>query len=382
MDFFGSTWFLPVAISTWALLSALFVVGYFFSIRPSAGSLQWIADFDPPAFTFAGSLRTLGLMDGFWMFLSAVFGIVASYAMNQSLAFDYSDFANTFFQIGEYILLPMVSCATAFWLMKSITGDLPAAFWGSILVALDVFSPAAPIAIIALAAALLYGYTNQPGNAPLWQRVWILGLLGGLFSVGIYFYGGMIFLLIPILAMILAVNYEHFLETGRFWWGFSLHVGLFLLFALVAMVSIFTPVALVEGLPLLGTAFQGEFYTMLLAHLSGVFSRGFHGFALFYALFTATTHWPILLAGLSTLAPLLHGVVKLRLSSALFILVFGFTITIMWLVTNTSALFFGVALGLSFAWSQLKSQDSLVLLISWSFVHFIGVLLMFIMVLL
>lgn len=381
MDFFASAWFLPVAASVWTLLLAFFVVGYFFAIRPNPGSLQWIADFDPPAFTFAGSFSPITFMDGFWMCVIAIFGVVASYAMHQSIPFDTSNFAQAFFSIASYIVLPMVSCAAAFWLMKSLTGDLPAAFWGSILVALDVFSATAPVSIVVLTAALLYGYTNQPHQAPLWQRVWILGLLGGLFSVGIYFYGGMIFLLIPIFTMIFTVNYENFRATGKFWFHFLLHLGLFILFAVVAIISIFTPVALVNGLSLIGTALQPEFYTMLFAHLDDVFTSAFYPFAIFYALFTATTHWPLLIAGLSTLPPLLHGIGKLRLSSGLFILIFGFAILLIWLLTGISALFFAVALGLSFAWSRLKSKDSLLLLISWSFALFIGILLMFMMIL-
>ncbi len=381
MDFVASTWFLPVAVPLWTVLLTLCVVGYFFALRPSPGSLQWIAQFDTPPLTLSGTLRSLTVADGLWMAIAAALGATTSCAMNQTISFEAINFAQGFFLVGEYILLPMISCAAAFWLLKSITGDLPAAFWGSALVALDVISPAAPIAITAVTAALLDGYTSQPLDSPLWQRVWLLGLLGGLFAVGIYFYGGLIFLALPVVAMIFGVNYEKFLQTGHFWRQFSLHLALFVAFALVALAGIFTPVALVEGLPLVGTALQGEFYTMLFAHLEGVFTSTFHSFALFYALFSATTHWPLLIAGLSTLPPLLHSVARLHRSTALFILLFGFTITLIWLTTGTSALFFAVALGLAFSWSQLKTKESLFLLISWSFLAFIGVLLIFMMIL-
>lgn len=381
MNFMSTTWFFPVAVSIWVFVLTLFLGGYFYAMRPPTGTLQWIACFDPPKFAFAKARHPLTVADGFWLAVVAAFGAVANYAFSGILMLDTTDFVTVFFQIANHLIFPALACSATFWLVKSMTDSLAAAFWAGIMVGLDVFVSTAPVAVIALVVALIYGYSNQPHQADPLQRFPLLALTGGIWAAGLYFYGGLLLLLIPIFVIFVLVNYEIFLETGHFWRSFTQHLGMFALAAFATWVGLLTPVALVYGQSMIGTYFHLEFYQLLASQLYQSVANGFGGESFFYAIFIAFTHWPLLLAGLFTVPTLCYGAKKQGKSSALLILLFGATIACLWLTTNVSALFYGVALGLTFAWNQLKGRKQLLLLICWPFTMFLGILSIYLMIL-
>lgn len=367
-----------MAVSLWVLLLALFLTGYFFAMRPAPGSLQWIARFDPPKFSF--DRHPLRELDGFWMAVVSALGAVVSYLVSGTMSIDFSDFVAAFFLITQYILLPMVTCAATFWTIKTMTGQLGTAFWSSTLVALDVFMPAAPMAMLSITAALLYHYASQADHKSLAACFSPLALVGGVLALGIYFHGGLVFLLFPIFAILFFINYCDFLETGHFWRNASLHLGCVAIGLVLTLLGIFTPVALIHGQPVLNTWLYPDFYQLMATQLAATMTQAFGGLPLFYAVFTAYTHWPILLAGLFTLPPLCHGIWRLRSGNALLALVFGIIVGALWLFLGISALFYGAALGLAFCWSQLQRQGYRFFLRTWYFAIFLGILAIYMMI--
>ncbi|MFI3313483.1 MAG: hypothetical protein R3Y62_06310 [Eubacteriales bacterium] len=381
MDFMATTWFLPVAITVWCVILAALLWGYFLALRPRRGTLQWMDELEPSNLSWAGANHSLTNVDGILLAVLALFGGLVSYGMSGGLAVDFSDFAAVFFAAGTYVVLPMVTAGAAFWLAKSMTGHSTVAVLVAILVALDVFAPAGPMAVIVVTACLLYSYSGQAHQPNLWHRLTVLLLSGAVMAVGFHFYPGLILLLVPTFGVIFLVNWEYFRETGHFWRCFLGHGIMVLASAVVTLIACYIPQALVGGLPIFGTVFYAEFYQMMLPQVAKNLATAFNGFALYYALFTTMTHWPLLLMGVVIVPILCHGAVKEKGSSALYALIWGGAVLVAWLSTSISALFFCVALGLGYLASRLWEKGRYLLLIMWVIALFLGILSMYLMIL-
>lgn len=381
MALMQTAWFLPVAVSLWCVILAVLVWGYFMAQKPPRGTLAWILQTAPPQFAWAGRCHPLGRGDGLAMAVVALFGGTISFCSSGAFMVDTTDFAQLFLAVSSFLVLPMVTSAATYWLAKSMSGYGLVAGVVALVAAVDVFAPAEPVAVIALTGALLYGYSGQPHRATPWHCLGVLLLLGAVVAVGFHFYAGLILLLLPIVVVMFSVSWEHFRETGHFWRYYTAHLGIFFVGGVATLLACYLPLALVNGLPLLGTVFYVEFYQLVLPALVENLGTIFLDFSLYYAVFAAMTHWPLLLLWLAVVPTLCHGAVGQKGSTALFALVWSGTAMAMWLLTGVTALFFALALAAVYPLGRLEKNGRYIWLIGWIFAAYAAILCIYLFVL-
>lgn len=352
------------------LLAALAIIAWYFvsyarALRPRAGTLEWIGMHDRPAFSLSGRRSPLRRGDALPLVLAvllpaAVWGSTALHTLLGSYPGGAVPRDTALSVAVSYCVLPAVTGAAAYVLLKNLFGSTRTALLGCLLLALDLTASPISAAAVTLSSVFFWRFLTTEYGASFGASCPDLVLAAAVLAAGRYFD--------PALAVFAAAGLVFLVMGGlfRFRAGFRGRTAVSLLVFLLVFAAVtallYLPAAVVGGWPfpaLLApvTADGGSFYRDV------VWARLVRDYTGFFSLSAAADapallrfDWPLLLTGLLAVLASLLAAIRRRAPQGPFLCIGFAALAVMWLLSGSYALPVFCAGGLCFVWSELERR--------------------------
>ena len=344
---------LLILLGAFIVLMALMIPAYFYVYRPKPDSTEWIGRLDRRSFKPL-TAHKLNPADIIWAliaivcacFLWMVYCILRRYEilLTDPLSFSLHHIRNT---------LPIALTALSLYLLQRLMFGKPlAAILISIVGSVCILSQPKGIALFSLSLLLLYLWICAPYDAPLFFRALWFAFSAAAYGLALVFTFQLIWLAPFYLAVYIVmqvIRWKHG-EPGKRGKKLAGSILLTLLLVLVGIVTVWlafrvkryheSPLDLLRSF-----SFYKSLLPRMLERLSKLTSRPSYWDALFYsdAFFFIT--------GVFALVPLLHGLIKLRDTRCLFLLLLLPGLLMAWYFSACYALIPAFALIIGWSWN-------------------------------
>lgn len=357
-----------VLLGCFALVLCLSVPAYFRVLRPRIGTTEWIRRLDARHFS---PLRRVpyAMADLIWAPLTALCAACLRFVyLFFALGLHKSDHASEVLsRLAGYLPLRLAACAAAalavYLLVRSLFGKPSAAVCCGVLLGLTLNSGVYAVTLLALSLLCLWYWMSTPYDAPLF--------FGGLwFAAAIVLYAGALLRsftylwLAPFyIGVYAAVQILRFRGGDRETRANKLVLSvllavLLLFFGLIAVWLVYRVVLRGDGDPvalLRSLSFYRELFPAIAERMSRLIAPG----AVWKHLYVGDAF--VFFAGVLSLIPLLHGVIRLRDSRCLLLLLLLPCFLALWLCTGTYAMVLPLTLCLGWVWSVYARRGRVLL---------------------
>lgn len=344
---------LLILLGAFILLTALMIPAYFYAYRPKYNSTEWIGRIDRRSFQplTANKLNTADIL---WslivMFCAAFIWMVYCILWRNVAQLD-----DPFVFIVRHLrnAIPIAIAALSLYLlMRLMYGKPLAAILISIVGAVSIFSQPKGIALFALSLLFLYLWICAPYDAPLFFNALWLALSAAAYGLALVFNFPLLWLAPFYLGVFITVQVIRWKKGNPEKRGKKLLGSLLLTVLLVVFgfVAVWLAYCVLRGkgnpLTLLRSfSFYKTMFPSLLDNLSSLTKR--------------PSYWDALLfrdsfcfiTGVIAMVPLLHGLIKLRDTRCLFLILLLPCLLLSWYFSACYALIPVFALIIGWSWS-------------------------------
>ena len=362
-----------VLLGCFALVLCLSVPAYFCVLRPRIGTTEWIRRLDARHFT---SLQRVpySMADLIWAPLTALCAAC--------LRFVYLFFClqlhrkpNAMELLARYVgrFLPqLAACAVAalavYLLVRSLFGKASAAVCCGLLLGLTLNSNCYAAAFLSLSLLCLWYWMSAPYDAPLffgglWLAAAIVLYAGALLCSFTYLWLAPFYIGVYVAVQILRFRGgDPETRTNKLVLSVLL-VVLLLFFGLIAVWLVYRVVLRGDGDPV-ALLRSLSFYRGLFPAIAERMSRLFVPGAAWQHLYVGDAF--LFIAGVLSLIPLLHGVIRFRDSRCLLLLLLLPCFFALWLCTGTYIMALPLALCLGWVWSVYARRGRVLLTVGFT----------------
>lgn len=345
---------LLILLGAFIVLMALMIPAYFYVYRPKPDSTEWIGRLDRRSFQplTAGALNLTDIVWALIAMACAAFIWLVYCILRRNVMLMMDPFAFILRHLRN--TLPIALAAVSLYLLQRLMSARPLpAILASVVGAISILSAPQAIALFSLSLLFLYLWICEPYDAPLFFRkaLWFI-LSAAAFGLALTYSSQLLWTVPFYLGVYIAMQVIRWKHDGsgkrakRL--ALSIVLTVLLLFAGVLAVCLVYCVRHDKGSPFyLIRSFS--FYKGLIPGLLRKLSR----------LTRRSSYWDILffrdsflfLTGLIALVPLLHGVIKLRDTRCLFMLLLLPCLLLMWYFSACYALIPAFALIIGWCWN-------------------------------
>ena len=350
-------WEAAAMVAFLVLLVALYGAVCCRALRPRPGTLEWIARYDRPALSLAGRWQRLGRRDALALPAACLVSLAAwGFAAWQSVRALYPDGGLPAAAVWEmavyYGLLPVLTVAAAYVLIRGLYGSSMAALLAALTLGLDLTADPLVVLLVAVPALLLVRYLTAPAEAPFGAVCLRLILAFAASAVGWRAVPGLAVVPAVLLLLLLAGAAGRFVELGRGWLLKGLAAALLSL--AVTTVLAWVPAGAAAGMPVPQLLVSGEFYAFAARSIGTGLTNTFTASPAW--LVTLLRDWPLLLCGLAAGIAAVGALVRRRDFRGLMAALWLAALLALWILGGVYAAPFGCMLCLGGVWGTLCSR--------------------------